>query len=382
MALPRAFANVFGASALVAFVWAAGATHAWSDYKESYKKGMDAVDRGNWADVARYMRQAQAEQSREGEKLKLYGMRFESYLPSYYLGVALANGGDCEGALKAFAASESQGAVQKSDQAKLLVKHKTTCAAKVGQVRPPEPRPSEKPAGPDPAAALAQRTAEASVGSAEEEARQVASLSSDPALAGRWGQDAGLAAVQKQAADLLAAAQAKLDAGRRKSDLTQLNEANDLASRAARQFGLVKQTAEQRREEARRAANDVRPPETLRTTPSSTGPGPTVAPIAPPQPTGPPAGLVNAARAYFDGRYREAAAQLAGASYTGKSGAQAMLFRAASRHALFVLGGEKNGTLETEARSDVQACRRLYPGFAPDPRFFSPRFTAFFKSTP
>lgn len=365
------------AATLTGVVWALAGS-AWADYKESYRKGMDAVDRGNWPEVARRMREAQAEQSKEGEKLKLYGMRFESYLPSYYLGVALLNGGDCQGALLAFAASESQGAVQKSDQAKLLVKHKATCQAKVGQVKPPEPPPSAKPAGPDPQVASAQRTAEAALSSAEEQAREVAALSSDPALAAKWGQDAGLAQAQKQAADLLANARAALDAGRRTLDLAQLTEANDLASRAARQFGLVKQTAEQRREEARRASVDVRPPETLKTTPSSTGPGPSV---ATPAPTGPPAALVAAARAYFDGQYREAAAQLSGASsYTGKSGAQAMLFRAASRYALFVLGGEKNGALEAEARADVLACRRLSPGFGPDKRFFSPRFTAWFES--
>jgi hypothetical protein len=378
MKLARTPTNVLGAAALTAVVWAGAVNHAQADYKESYRKGMDAVDRGNWPEVARRMREAQAEQSKEGEKLKLYGMRFESYLPSYYLGIALLNGGDCLGALNAFAASESQGAVQKSDQAKLLVKHKATCQAKVGQVKPPDPPPSAKPAGPDPAVALAQRTAEASVSSAEEQSREVAGLSSDPALAARWGQDPGLAAAQKQASDLLQSARAALEAGRRKPDAAQLTEANDLAGRAARQFGLVKQTAEQRREEARRAANDVRPPEALKTTPSSTGPGPSV---ATPGPTGPPGPLVAAARAYFDGQYREAAAQLSGVSYPGKSGAQAMLFRAAARHALYVLGGEKNGALETEARADVQACRRLSPGFAPDPRFFSPRFTTFFKST-
>ena len=373
MLLPRQKAL---AATLMGVVWAGAASSAWADYKESYRKGMEAMDRGNWPEVARRMREAQAEQSKEGEKLKLYGMRFESYLPSYYLGVALLNAGDCQGALNAFAASESQGAVQKSDQAKLLVKHKAACAAKVGQVKSPAPLPSTKPAGPDPAVASAQRTAEAAVSSAEDQAREVASLASDALLAAKWGQDPGLAAAQKQAADLLARARSALEAGRGKPDVAQLNEANDLASRAVRQFGLVKQTAEQRREEARRAAAD-RPPDTLKTTPSSTGPGPSV---ATPAPSGPPAALVAAARAYFDGQYREAAAQLSGASYSGKSGAQAMLFRAASRHALFVLGGEKNSALETEARADVQACRRLSPGFSPDPRFFSPRFTAFFKS--
>ena len=83
------------------------AVPARADYKDSYRKGMELAEKGNWPEVARHMRAALEEQPREGEQVKLYGMRFELYLPHYYLGLALFNGGDCEGALRAWDSSQS-----------------------------------------------------------------------------------------------------------------------------------------------------------------------------------------------------------------------------------------------------------------------------------
>ena len=75
---------------------------------QAYSEAIKALDTGKWADVARFMRQAAAERPREGERIKIYGMRFEIYLPHYYLGQALAETNDCTGALAAFTASEAR----------------------------------------------------------------------------------------------------------------------------------------------------------------------------------------------------------------------------------------------------------------------------------
>ena len=97
-----------------ALPWAllASATLARADYQNAYKKGLDAVQRRAWADAAREMRAALGEQPTEGEQIKLYGMRFETYLPHYYLGLAHFGAGDCSQALRAWSDSESQGAVK------------------------------------------------------------------------------------------------------------------------------------------------------------------------------------------------------------------------------------------------------------------------------
>jgi len=118
---------------------------ALADYKESYRKGIEAVDRKQWAAVAPLMREAIAENPKEGEKVKLYGLRFETYLPHYYLGLALASTGDCDGALKAFAASEEQGAIRGTPKHAELLAGRKGCEAKIARAAPPPPTPSPSP---------------------------------------------------------------------------------------------------------------------------------------------------------------------------------------------------------------------------------------------
>lgn len=364
MTAVRAVRQISMAGAVALFALA-GAAPLRADYKESYRKGMEAKDRGNWAEVARLMRQAAAEQPKEGESVKIYGMRFETYLPSYYLGLALFNTGDCDGAVTAWQASVGSGAVQKTGEFKTLNRHKATCETRMAQARPQGKAPT--PAGPDPAViAEAVKAAEAGIAQAEQQAAGVSALQSDPALSGAWSGDAALGGAQKTAADLLATARARLESGRRKPDLGEIQQAQEMAARADQQFEGLHRVASARRDAARAAqAKPSAAPPTLAATPSRTGP--------PPE-------LLRAASAYFAGNYREAAAVLSTVSYPGgRAAAQAMLLRAAARHALFVLSGEQDQALATSARADVKACRGYDAGFAPDTRFFSPRFTDFFK---
>jgi hypothetical protein len=126
---------------------------ALADYKESYLKAMEAVDRKQWADVAKHMREALAENPREGGKVKLYGTRYETYLPHFYLGVALLNTGDCDGAVKAFASSEEQGAIRGTSKYAELLGGRKTCEAKVAKAPtppPPTPPPPTPPPTPRP----------------------------------------------------------------------------------------------------------------------------------------------------------------------------------------------------------------------------------------
>jgi hypothetical protein len=208
------------------------------------------------------------------------------------------------------------------------------------------------------------QAAEGEIGKAEEAGRGLAGLEADPLLAAGWAQDASLGGAQKQARDLVAAARSKLQAAKGKGDLVQLAEAREMAARAGQQLEAVHQEAGRRRDAARLAAG--RPP---------------AATAAPPAPSsGPPAELLQAARAFFGGQYRVAADSLSRVSYTGGPAAvHALLFRAASRHALYVIGGQKEEALRDSARADVQALRKLDPRFAPDPQAFSPRFREFFR---
>ncbi len=337
---------------------------AFADYKDSYKQGVEAIEKSKWADAARLMQEAIGGKAVEGETIRFYGQRFEPYLPHFYLGLALFNAGDCAGALRSWATSEAQGAVRKNDQYRILAKNKAACEARP---TPPKPTVATPPPGPDPAA-LAQATqgAEAALKRADDAARAVMALQGDPLLAPTWSQDAGLGPAQERAKDALAGARAKLDAGRRKPDLGQIAEAREAADRAAQQFDAVGKDAARRRAE-------------LLATPKQTPP-PSAPPTAPPTRGPAPAELLAGARAFFGAQYPQTVALLAGADgLPGKAGAQGLMLRAAARQALYLMGGEKDAALLASAQADARASRRLDPAATPDPQAFSPRFVELYK---
>lgn len=81
----------------------AAAAPAHADYKRDYAQGVDAAKAGNWGDVETFMTSALKESSEPQAKVKVYGMRFEPYVPQYYLGLAAYKRGDCGAAMRAWA---------------------------------------------------------------------------------------------------------------------------------------------------------------------------------------------------------------------------------------------------------------------------------------
>jgi hypothetical protein len=353
-------ARRFVAFLALALLLAPGAREAAADYKDSYKQGVEAVEKAKWAEAARLMQDAIASKAAEGETIRFYGQRFEPYLPHFYLGLALFSSGDCAGALRSWATSESQGAVQKSEKYKVLTKDRASCgkAAPQNVATPP-------PATPDPAALQA---AEAALKRADDLARAVAALQADPALAAIWSQNAALGPAQERAKEALTAARGKLEAARRKADPAALMEAREAADRVTQQFDAVNKEAIRKRAE---------PPPTPR--PTATPPTP---PTAIPSRMPPPPELLAGARAFFGAQYPQTVALLAGADrLPGRAGAQGLMLRAAARHALYRIGGEKDAGLLASAQADARAARRLDPKAVPDPQAFSPRFVDLFQQS-
>ena len=267
---------------------------ARADYKETYRKGIEALDRKRWPDVARLMREAIAENPREGERIKLYGLRFEAYVPHFCLGLALAETGDCEGAVRAFDASEAAGAIRSTPHYSALLNARKNCASRIAKAATPPPAPAPPPATTTPAAAEAKKAAE--------EAAARAQAAREPAL---------------------------------------------------------KATAQ---------ASPVPSPSPGPSSPAASGP------------PGVPAGLMKAARAYFDGRYEESLTLLGRAvDLRGRAAAQSYLFRAAARFALYRVGREQDASLRDLAARDVVACHRADASLAPDAQAFSPAFAEFFR---
>ena len=125
-------------------------------------------------------------------------------------------------------------------------------------------------------------------------------------------------------------------------------------------------------------ATPVPTPTTLAPTPAPVMPSPTASAGKPPA-----LDLASAARAYFAGRYGDAASTLASAAGGGgRAAAQALLLRSASRYALYRIGGEQDAPLRRRAAEDAAAARRADPGLMPDPAAFSPAFVKFFRDAP
>jgi hypothetical protein len=91
--------------------------------------------------------------------------------------------------------------------------------------------------------------------------------------------------------------------------------------------------------------------------------------------------LEQGARLFFSGEHQQALGALdSPALADAPLQLQVHLLRAASLYHLFVRSGEKDQALRTRAASEIDACKRLDPGFQPDPRAFAPRFLAFYQN--
>jgi hypothetical protein len=336
-------------------------TALYADYKESYRKAFVLLDRKNldaksWGEVEALLRQAIAEQPREGDEIKIYGMRFETYLPHYYLGLARFQQGDCGTALREWGLSLEQGAI-KGNEKRALQQNQKTCETRTAASSPaPSPPPAPSPTPP---AALA--AAQSDLARVEGLSREVAAIEGDPDVqkAGGLGEPA------RKARDLLAAARAQVEAASKGTEAKPAEDARAAVGAAAAAFEDLKKVALQKRDEAHRR---------LAVTLSSPSPSPKGAQA--------PAELLEGAQAYFDGRYKDAVGLLERPAVKEPApvAAQGCLLRAAARYALFLVGAEKEEPLKAAAGSDVRVCKRLGVS-GPDPRVFSPRFVDFYRAT-
>ena len=73
---------------------------ARADFKQSYARGKEAAADGRWSEVEARMREAIAEEPQAQSRVRIYGMRFETYVPQYYLGLAAFRQGNCAAALQ------------------------------------------------------------------------------------------------------------------------------------------------------------------------------------------------------------------------------------------------------------------------------------------
>ena len=97
---------------ILGVVLLAASLPALADYKRSYATGLEAAAAGRWDEVEARMQEALKEEPTPAANVKLYGMRFETYVPQYYLGLAAKNRGNCDAALKYWQQPAVQAIVQ------------------------------------------------------------------------------------------------------------------------------------------------------------------------------------------------------------------------------------------------------------------------------
>lgn len=137
---------------LLLLAWVLLPCIAWADFKAAYRDGVAAAERKDWARVQTLMRQALAEEPNPNPRVRLYGMRFEAYIPHYYLGLAAFELKDCRGALENFQNSRHQAAVSGLREAERQGEMVRTCQSRqLADTRPAEPPPTAPPATSPPA---------------------------------------------------------------------------------------------------------------------------------------------------------------------------------------------------------------------------------------
>lgn len=137
---------------VLAFALACASGAAFADFKEDYAQGLKAADDGKWGEVARRMADALAGQSTPEVQMRMYGQRFEPYVPAFFLGIALAKQGDCEMAVQLLRNPATQKVVNDTRARRRLGEFKPVadkgladCERKLAGGRTEPPKPAEPP---------------------------------------------------------------------------------------------------------------------------------------------------------------------------------------------------------------------------------------------
>jgi hypothetical protein len=411
---------------------------AHADYKRDYGSGVRDYTKGDYSDAIESLQEAIDEEPTAQEKVRIYGMRYEPYIPHFYLGQAMFKNGDCAGALKAWNESITQGVIQDQEQFSEMQANMATCdSMKVDVTRiaqdaqdaidnlldninlfarleseqllssewgsrwQPElerARTTAQSLGArlktavdetDEAGIKAvqseaqaassaindtQSLAEARVNSiqqnrAQETQRQLSDARKALAQAIRTGKSidtkqgsAEMGTLQEQLQTILAQGESTMDSG--STNPRQFRELAQNISNVGRRYNLAEQDWQAEQRQAQLAAENE------------------AAARAAAQRRIPPNALKQAAEAYFAGNY-ESAVGLANPDSLDEDRAkvQALLFRAAANHKIYILSGEQDTQAKQRSENDIRAIKRLNSNFSPYIAAFSPRFLELFRQT-
>ena len=101
---------------------------------KEFSEGIAAFDRQDWAKSAQLMSRAASQQREDGALTRIYGNRFEPYLPLYFRGLALYKQGNCAEAVKQWEQCLQVGAVQQTEKQELLLRYREDCRRRAAAV--------------------------------------------------------------------------------------------------------------------------------------------------------------------------------------------------------------------------------------------------------
>jgi len=409
-----------------------------ADFKRDYGSGVRDYTKGDYADAIEALQKAIDEESKSQEKVRIYGMRYEPYIPYFYLGQAKFKNGDCTGALAAWKEAMAQSVIQNQEQFAEMQANMASCdSMKVDVTR------------------IAQSAREA-IGKLEDSINLFAKLESEQLLSSEWSSrwqpelararttaqsltarlktavdgtdEAGIKAIQSEA-QLAASAMndaqglaltrvTSIKQSQAQDASKQLSEAREALVEAIRsgksvkiqqgsaQMGTLQEQLQtllaqgestvdsgsanpkQYRELAQNISNVSR---RYNLAEQDWQAGQRQAQLAEENAAAakaaaerriPPNALKQAAEAYFAGNY-ESAVSLSNPDSLKEDRAkvQALLFRAAANYKLYILSGEKNTQAKQRSEDDIRAIKRLNKNFSPYIAAFSPRFLELFRQT-
>jgi hypothetical protein len=398
-------------------------TPAEAEFKRNYALAKKSYEDGDYSQAVRQFQDAIKDNPESAERVKLYGMRYDSYIPYYFLGEAYFKLNDCSAAMTAWNQAIKEGVVQSQAEFSSMQANMANCKVEVIDV----------------SSIAAQAKTE--IDGLDSAVNSFASLESSTQLKSEWSSKWKPEVTQgKQLAQTL---RQRLAIATQDSDADAIeliiNEAkrgvsamNGSERLAKEQIKAIKaQGAEAQRlalEDAREALRSnillakaaekyqdgnsqmkslladleqqVTIGEGLGATASATNIKEQTQIIsnvlrrynlsiqdwqAQKQSIAdrtPPPDLKRLAEAYFAGDYESVAKSADPESFNkNRAKIQALLFRAAANYKLYVRTGEQESGTLRQIENDIRAIKKLDRKFTPYIAAFSPRFLEFFKQT-
>lgn len=337
-------------------------TLAWADFKEAYKDGVTAAERRDWPRVKQLMQQAIAAEPRANPRVRLYGMRFEPYLPQYYLALAEFGLGNCPAALAALADASLERALSEASGVDALRRRAAEIQSRCAAASPPATTTpaTTTPAAPSaptaPTAPSAPSLDLAEVGRLEQRQREASQrLDRHRDSGGDGGLARQYAALQQQSRALGAEL-----AEARQSGRGDLDAVRGRLERFERELAAYVERQQQ--------------------VPASTPAERPSTPTTPPTPSGPPPAFLRLVESFLGGQYEQVRRWQIDASWPARVRAHGFYLRAAARYQLYVLNGELDPRLLAEAQQDLREARRLDPNARLPRAVYSPRFLALLEA--